>query len=112
MADVFVPKEGNLNGTTAVTVVSAPASVTVRITAAGSVSVCNVDTVDHVITFQKDKGGTKTVLYSVNALANGGVAVLPMKVGLDATDESIEAKSDAAATTTEPRYNSVALDTT
>lgn len=110
MADTPVGNEGSLNGTTAVAILAAPASGKQRVVPSSGASVYNADTVARDITFQKNKGGTRTVLYKAAGVAAGGQAVLTVKVVLDATDESLEAKTDATAATTEPTYNVAAME--
>lgn len=110
MADLPVGNEGALNGTTAVTILAAPGAGFQRVTPANGVAVHNRDTVAHTITFQKNKNATAYVLDVAVSLAAGAVAMLGKKVVLDATDESLEAVSDATATTTEPSFDVAALE--
>lgn len=110
MADLFVGEEGNLNGTTPVTIISAPGASEQHVTAAGSVSVYNNDTVDHRVIFQKNKAGTITEIARV-LITSLGAGLMPKKVVLDDTDETLEAVSDATATTTEPKFDSAYLKT-
>jgi len=112
MAVTVIANEGSLTGTAPVTLLAAPAGATVRATPKDSVGVYNKDTVAHDFTFQKNKGGTITEVAKIAAVAPGGLAVMPKKVALDATNESLEAKSDATATTTEPTFDVIALEIT
>jgi len=111
MADTPIGNEGPLNGTTAVTLLAAPGSGLQRIVPANGVSVYNADTVAHDVFFQKNKNSTITVFWKEASVAAGSHVVLPKKVVLDATDESLEAKTDAGATTTEPTFDVAAMET-
>lgn len=98
--------EGNLNGTTAVDAVPAPAAADYqRIIGEKSVKVYNADTVAHTITLQKNKNSTVYVLEDSGSLAAGAAYQFASRVILDATDESLEVVSDATATTTEPTFD-------
>lgn len=112
MATTIKGNEGSLNGTSAVTAVAAPAGTATRATPDGAVSVYNKDTVAHDITFQKNKGGTITEIQKSIALAVGATTVLTKKVALDATNESLEIKSNAAGTTFEPTFDVLYLEKT
>lgn len=97
MADLPLGSETALPaGTT--TVLTAPAAATQRIVPRGGWSVYNADTAKRDITFQKDKGGTKTILQKVTQVAVGGVQVLDKVVVLDATNETLEVIVDAITT--------------
>lgn len=104
--------EGSLTGSAAKTVIAAPASGATRATPSASVSVYNKDTVVHDITFQKNKGGTVTEIAKVLNLAVGATTIMPKKVALDATNESLEIKSNAAGTTFEPTYDVLYMEKT
>lgn len=128
MADLPVGNEGELNGTTAVEIVRPPTGGRQMIVPTRAASVRNADNVSHVITFQKIKGAIppgftgfgKFVLpdssvvwriaLQVETVPAGVTVRLRGKVVLDATDETIEAVSDAAATTTEPTFDTAALE--
>ncbi len=112
MADLPVSNEGSLTGATAVTILAAPAAATQRVINKGDASVYQKDSVQHDITFQKNKGGTITEIAKIGGVQPGGFAALPKKVVLDATNESLEAKTDGAATTVEPTFDVAALETT
>lgn len=112
MADLPIGNEGSLTGTTPVTILAAPAASTQRVLPSGGASVHNADTVAHDITFRKLKGATPTIVQKLAAVPAGGLAVLAKKVVLDATDESLQALTDATATTTEPTFDVAAMETT
>lgn len=99
MAFVEGGQESSLNGTTNVTVVSAPGSSTRRLVT--NVHFDNVDTVPQTIELYKDKGGTAKRLFRLT-LGVGDFYTFDKMVVLDATDESLYAKMTAAATTTNP----------
>lgn len=67
----FTPgrQNGVLNGTTDVTVLSAPASSTQRVVK--SINICNVDTVSHDITIQFDDNATERILADAITVAAG-----------------------------------------
>ena len=111
MADLPIGGEGNLNGTTAVTVLASPAADKQRIVPANGLSIYNADTVAHDIIIRKKKASTSYVFWKESAVAAGTHKVLPKKVILDATDELLEVLTDATATTTEPTYDIAALET-
>jgi hypothetical protein len=100
-----IGNEGNFNSTTEVTVVAAPASTKQRAIPTSGLSVYNADTVAADIIVQKNKNGTRTIVYKKTALASGASDVMLVKVVLDATDESLEVKLGGAITTTQPTYN-------
>lgn len=110
MAVTMVGNEGSLTGTTAVPLIAAPGASTQRSIPKGGASIYNKDTVSHDFTFQKNKGGTITEVQKFSSVAAGETAVLAAIVCLDATNESLEAKSNAAATTTEPTFNAMAVE--
>jgi len=112
MADLPIGNEGSLTGAAAVTILAAPGASTQRVIPKGGAGVYNFDTVAHDITFQKNKGAVITELFKVVGVAVGGVALLPKIVVLDATNETLEAKSDATATTAEPKFDVAAMETT
>lgn len=107
MAFLEIGSEGALNGTTGVDVVIAPSGSERRLVRA--VNICNRDTVTHVVTLYKDKGGTQYEL-ARESLAPGDYWTFEKLTVLDATNEKIVAKSDATATTTEPSYDSAYAD--
>jgi hypothetical protein len=106
-----VGNEGPLNGATAVTALAAPAAAKQRVIPNNGAGVFNVDTVAHDFTFQKNKAGTLTPLYTLLAVAAGQQAILPKRVVLDATDESLEVFMEGAHTTTAPRFDVAAMET-
>lgn len=112
MADLPVGNEIPLTGSTPVALLAAPAASTQRVVPKNGASVYNRDTVAHDITFQVNKGGTRSILWKATGVAVGGTAVLPKVVVLDATNESLEVLSDAGATTTEPVATVAAMETT
>jgi hypothetical protein len=103
------PDEGVLNGTTWVTAVAAPAaSKTRKVT---SLLVYNRDTVQHTIKGRKSKGGSHYEFFNADNIQPNQRALIitsNQPMGLNATDETIEVQSDAAATTTEPMFDSYA----
>lgn len=112
MADVPIGNEGSLTGATAVTILAAPAAATQRVVPSDGASVYNADSANRDFTFQKNKGGTITILHKVVGVVPGGRSGLPKKVVLDATNESLEARSDAVAATVEPHFDVAAMETT
>lgn len=108
--DTPIEKHGSLNGTTWVEVLGAPASGIVRVHPANGISVYNADTVAHDIFFAKNDGGVRTTFWYEAAVPAGTHVVLPKKVVLNATDLSIDVKTDATATTTEPTYDTAAAE--
>ena len=113
MADLPVENNGDMNSTTAVTLLAAPAAgATQRVIPKSGASVYNADTVDIDVIFQKNKGGTVKVIAKVVGVVPGGVALLPKPVVLDATNESLEGKLGAVITTTQPTFDVAAMETT
>ena len=111
MADLPIGNEGELDGTTPVTVLAAPAANVQRVVPANGLSVYNADTVAHDVIFQKRVDATVIVFWKEAAVAAGTHVVLPKKVVLDDTIESLEVVTDAAATTTEPTFDLAAMET-
>lgn len=109
--DVPIGNEGSLTGDAAKTVLAAPAASKQRIVPANGLSIYNADTVAHDFTIQKNKNSTVTIFWKESAVAAGVHVVLPKKVVLDATDESLEVVVDADATTTEPTFDLAAMET-
>lgn len=107
---VPVGGEGNLNGATAVDVVDAPADGKQRVIPVNGVCAYNADTVAHTYTFQKVKGASTYVLWIEATVAAGSIASLPIPVTLDATDEKLQVKYEAALTTTESTYSTSILE--
>lgn len=105
-----IGNEGALNGTTPVEILGAPASGLRRTVPASGISVYNRDTVAHTFTFTKEKGASSFPFWCEATVAAGVHVVLPKKIVLDATDESLEVVSDAAATTTEPTFDVAAME--
>jgi hypothetical protein len=112
MAIAVKGDELTLTGTAPITLIAAPGASVQRAVPASAVSVYNADSVNHDITFQKKKGGTTRVLFKAAGVVPGGSAILPKKVVLDATDESLEAKDEATATTLEPVADVMFLEIT
>lgn len=108
--DIPLGNEGPLAGTTPVTVLGAPASAVQRVLPANGLSVYNADSVAHDITFQKKKGASTYVFWKELAVPAGTHVVLPKKVTLDDTDETLEVRSNAAASTTEPTFDLSAVE--
>jgi hypothetical protein len=108
--DMPIGNEGALAGTSPVTVLAAPAEWKQRVVPASGLSVCNCDTVAHDLIFQKRKGASVYIFWKELAIPAGTHVVLPKKVVLDATDESLEVVSNATATTTEPRWDLAAME--
>lgn len=102
--------ENAFNGTTEVTVLAAPASAKQRVVPSNGLSFYNADTVACDVIVQKNKGGTRTVLYKKAALAAGDTDVMPKKVVLDATNESLEVKLGAGITTNQPTWDLAAVE--
>jgi hypothetical protein len=109
--DLPVGNEGNYNGATAVTALAAPAASKQRVLPANGISSYNADTVAHDFIYQKNKGGTVTIFWKAAAVAAGAHAVVPKKVVLDDTNESIEVKIEGAHTTTAPTFDVAAMET-
>ena len=109
--DMPVGNEGELNGTTPVTVLDAPDTDKQRVLPNNGLSVYNADTVPHDIIFQKNKASTITIFWVELAVPAGTHVVLPKRVVLDADDESLEVLTDATATTDEPTFDIAAMET-
>jgi len=107
MAFLEKGNEGALNGTTGVSVVPTPGSGVRRLVR--NVGVTNRDTVAHVVTLFKDKNGTAYEL-ARESLQPADYWTFDKLMVLDADDESIVAKSDATATTTEPSFDAAFAD--
>jgi len=113
MADLPIGNEGSMTGTTAVTLLAGPsAGATQRVVPPKGAGVYNKDTVNHDITFQKNKGAAITEIHKVTGVVPGGSVFLDKVVTLDATNESLEGKLNAAATTTQPTFDVSAIETT
>lgn len=111
-ASLPIGNEVDLNGATAVTALAAPGSGAQRIIQKGDASVYNKDTATIDVTWQKNKGGTITILQKTLAVAIGGTDALRKKVVLDATNESLEVKLGGAHATAAPQCDVAALETT
>jgi len=109
--DTPIGNEGSLNGATAVDLIGPPSSGAQIVVPANGVSVYNADTVAHDITFQKNKNGSLYIFWKEAAVPAGTHVVLPKKVVLDADDEKLQAFTDGAASTTEPTFDSTAMET-
>jgi hypothetical protein len=111
MADLVIEAHGSLTGATEKTVLAAPASGKQRILPANGLSVYNADTAARDIIFIKNTGGSRSTFWKESAVAAGTHVVLPKKVHLTATNMSLEVKTDAGAATTEPTFDTAALET-
>jgi hypothetical protein len=111
MADLPLGPVGNMNGTTFVPVLTAPAAGKQRIVPANGLTFHNADTVAHTYTVQKKKGANAYQKWVSGAVASLGSIAMPLKVTLAATDESLEAKVDAVLTTTESTFDVSAGET-
>lgn len=109
MAFLEVGSETDLNGTTAVDVVAAPAAATRRLVR--NIHFSNVDTAPVTIIVYKKKGATSREL-AREALAVGDYWTFEKVTVLDATDESITAKCLAAIATTNPTVDAAFADAT
>jgi hypothetical protein len=99
MAFNEVGNEANLNGTTNVPIVPAPASGERNIVS--NVHFYNKDVITHNINVVKDKGGTAYPLAQLTVAA-GAHATFTKVTVLDATDETIYANMAEIITTTNP----------
>jgi hypothetical protein len=102
MAFAMGGQEGALNGTTPVTVVTAPSSGNRR--DVRGISITNKDTAAITVTISKNKASTLRRLYR-ETLAVDETLVYDKVVVLDATDESVEAVMSGAAATTNPDFD-------
>lgn len=109
MADTPIGFEVRTTGATYATLVAAPAASAQRIV--NTVDVFNADTVAHVFTLKKSKGANDYVFATLNIPAGGSDQWSGRQV-LDATDESLQVKADAAATTTESDVTAAAMECT
>jgi len=112
MADVPIGNEGAMTGATPKTLLTAPAAATQRIIPSDGARVYNRDTVQHDVTFQKNKAATVWIIEKIVGVQPGGAATMSKRVVLDAIDESLEGLVDATATTTEPSFDVAAMETT
>ena len=103
----FTPgsQQGSLNGTTNVTVVSAPAASTQR--QISQIVIFNADTVSHTIGVYYNDG---VVRQTHQELLTAGQTLTIGGFVLDGTGDSIEADAAAAATTTAPTFVSTYAD--
>jgi len=108
--DLPIGNEGNYNGATVVTALSAPAASKQRVVPANGISSYNADSVAHDFTYQKNKGGTITIFWKDLAVAAGTHSVVAKKVVIDDTNESIEVKIEGAHTTTAPTFDLAAME--
>lgn len=109
MAFAEAGNETDLNGTTAVECVAAPAAATRRLVR--SVHFSNVDTAAVTVIVYKKKGATSREL-ARETLQVGEYWTFDKLTVLDATDESIEAKLTGAAATTNPTVDAAYADAT
>jgi len=93
---------GDLNGTTPVTAVAAPASGRTRLVK--NLVVYNKDTASVTVTFQRNVSGT-TYVFRKETIASGASFVFPDIVVLVGTTQSLEIVMSAAAATTNPQFN-------
>jgi hypothetical protein len=110
MADVFITNTGVMNGVTAVTLLAAPAASIQRVAPQNSVGIYNDDTIVHTVIFRKNIGGVFTILHKVTGLAAGGLAMLPKRVVLAATNESLEGLLGEVMGTVQPKFDVAALE--
>jgi fibronectin type 3 domain-containing protein len=109
--DLPLGNEGAMNGTAFVPVLAAPAASKQRVLPANGLTFHNPDTVVHTYTVQKKKGASTYQKWVSGAVASLDSIAMPLKVTLDATDESLEAKVDAGLTTTESTFDVSAGET-
>ena len=104
--------DGTLNGVNEVTLCSAPAASSQNIVR--QISIHNDDTVSHTITVFKDNNGTNRNIRTIVLAANESweFGDDDSIIVLSATDQTIKATSDAAATTTEPAFVSSWMEIT
>lgn len=95
--------DGAMNGTTAVTLVSAPASGAQRIIK--TLTIQNRDTVVNTITLRKVSGGGTRQLWSGD-LDVGDTLIFDDPLVLDDTSSSVTAVMAGAVTTTNPDWTS------
>lgn len=110
MADTLIGNADIYNGATAVTALAAPATGETRQVPANGAGAWNADTVAHDFIWQKNKGGTVTLLYKDAAVPAGTQSLLPKTVVLAADDESLETKIEGAHTTTAPTFDVAAMN--
>lgn len=101
--------DGTLNGTSAVTLVPAPAASTARLVK--TITIQNRDTVVNTITLRKVSGGGTRQLWKGD-LDVGDTLIWDDVISLDDTSSSITAVMAAAATTTNPDWTSTWGDAT
>ncbi len=113
MADTSVPigNEGRTNGATPVTMLSAPAASTQRVVPRNGINFYNADSASVTVTYQKNKGGTITILKTA-IIATLVYDSYPGVIVLDATNESLEIVLAGAVATVQPYWDVSALETT
>lgn len=102
--DVPFQNHGDLTGDAAKVIIAAPSFGQVVVPADG-ISFYNADSVAHDFILQKNKATVVTVIWKELAVPAGTHVVIPKKIVLDADDLSLEALTDADATTTEPTFD-------
>lgn len=107
---VEVPSEGSLNGTTAVDVVTAPASGTRRLVR--SVNFYNADTVPHTITLSKYVGGTVRAIAKETISPGENWTFDDHIIVLDSTTRKVQAVCQSATVTTAPTFDATSADVT
>lgn len=113
MSVSFVPTSGPLTGNTPITIAdgSALAAGDQLIYAPGNISVVNNDTDQRTITLKRVSAGPVTAILAVRDLAPGTTWTNEMGCGVtQAGAETLTLESDAAATTTEPDFNTLGLN--
>jgi len=93
--------DGLLNGTTPVTIVSAPASGAVR--TIRLVNIYNADTASVTVTMRLNNNGTARVLAKAT-LAAGETFIYEHPIVLDATTKTLQAVLAAAPASSQPVY--------
>lgn len=104
-----VGNEGNLNGTTWVTVLAAPASAKQRW--CDSVMIDNLDSAAVTAELRKNKGGVFTEIGQATIQSGAKAQLVTKSAALDATDESLEARIQGAPATTNPKFDVSAVET-
>lgn len=104
MAIAYKNEHGTLNGTTAVTVVSAPGSGITRLVA--WISIANTDSASVTVTLNLADSGpvTRQLVKATLAVGESLLWEPSRPLALQDANESIQAVMDAAATTTNPDY--------
>ena len=101
---------GTSNGTTDVTVISAPGASTSRLIPRGGITIYNNDTASATIYLQFHDDSPTDVLLEKITLAAGNTYTLSMPLVLDATNETIEIYLAGAVATNELTWFAHYLD--